>query len=118
MGSDYLKRLDCQGYLKVRKKLLEWGPIGDGVPNDEYDAYAPSLVRMLNRNEKKEEMLEYLRSVCIDKFGLPYNPDRAERIVTELISWWPYWRADVERLGPSHMIEDNYNPGQDTKLPS
>ena len=50
MDSDYLKRLDVQGHLKVKEALRKWDPIGvygpgSRWPDDEYDAYSGPVVK-------------------------------------------------------------------------
>jgi|GEM_PF-6754760 len=106
MKSDYLRRLGAQGHLTVRKKLMEWDPIGCGVPEDEYDAYAGPIVSMLDHGKEKEEIVEYLRVVCEEYIGMaPHPKDRAEKIIDDLKQWWPKWKNEVEELGPDRLID-------------
>ena len=78
----------------VQRKLMEWDPIGCGVPYDEYDSYSGPIVSMLDHEKEKEEIVEYLRSICEEHIGIsPHPKERAEKIVDDLKIWWPEWKC-------------------------
>jgi hypothetical protein len=97
MASEYLKRIDVQGHLRVQEALREWDPIGCGVPPDEYDGYAPQVVRLLDAGVPKSEIVAYLRSVCVDRMGCPFDPVRTGKIVDDLLAYWPPWKERVRQ---------------------
>ena len=49
--SEYLKRPDAQGHLKVMELLRKWDPIGviTKENQDEYDMYSADIVRLLDQ---------------------------------------------------------------------
>ena len=38
----------------------DWNPIGAGVPEDEYDAYVPKVIRMLESGAGVDELARFL----------------------------------------------------------
>ena len=104
MTSDYLKRLDTQGHLKVMEALRKWDPIGvygpgSGCPDDEYDAYSGPVVSLLDSGAPKEKIVQYLRSVCVERMEIGFDRPRAEKIVEELMAFWPTWKKQLKELG-------------------
>ncbi len=73
----------------VRRVLIEqWDPIGVGEveeARDEYDSYAPDLIRMINRQAPANEIFEYLWHVETEHMGLPGDRDHALAIARRLI---------------------------------
>lgn len=56
-----------------------WDPIGvRGIEAavDEYDMYAPEVLRMLKADASVEQIAAYLTSVIRDRMELPLRPDR------------------------------------------
>lgn len=107
MTSDYLKRLDVQGHLKVKEALRKWDPIGvfdldPPWPDDEYDSYSGPIVTMLDAGAPKEKMVKYLEGVCVDHIGMPFDRMRTERILDELLAFWPKWKKQMQGHGPNH----------------
>jgi hypothetical protein len=97
MSSEYLQRLDVQGYLRVREALHEWNPIGCDVPPDEYDAYVPQVMGLLDNNGSKEAIVTYLRGICVERMDCIFDQVRAEKIVSDLLVFWPPWREEVKQ---------------------
>jgi hypothetical protein len=110
MTSDYLKRLDVQGYLRVQEALRKWDPIGvcpgSGAPADEYDSYAAPIVRMLDGGASKEEIMKYLKSICVERMEIGFDRTHSEEIVGELLAFWPLWKKQLAELGSGHIIEE------------
>lgn len=90
------RKLLAQSYFDVQKKLMEWDPIGGGVPDDEYAAYAGPIVSMLERKTEKEEMMKYLKEVSEETISVPNPTDRAEKVIDDLIEWWPIRMKEIE----------------------
>ena len=109
MTSDYLKRLDVKGHLKVKEALRKWDPIGvlgadPTWPDDEYDAYAGPVVMMLDAGAAKEKVVKYLEDVCVERIEMPFDRALAEKIVDELLEFWPKWKKELWERGP-HYVE-------------
>lgn len=77
-------------YLTAIKTALiqEWDPIGVmaiGGPLDEYDAYAPQIVRMLMGNASIEDLYKHLRWLETEHIGLQGDPVATKRFSTRLV---------------------------------
>ena len=111
MTSDYLKRLGAQGHLKVKQALRRWDPIGvyeggGDWPDDEYDGYSAPVVRLLDVGAPKEEVMKYLRAVCVNSLEMPFDAAHTAPLVDELLAFWPKWKKEVQQLGPEHILEE------------
>jgi hypothetical protein len=71
---------------RVEQALWEdWDPIGVramGGPSDEYDSYAPTILRMLLAGATEEELVVHLYAIETEQMGLgggqrPYGAARA-----------------------------------------
>jgi hypothetical protein len=92
-GSDYLKRPDVQPYLKVCECLRKWDPIGvfeiaDDWPKDEYDGYAPAIVRLLDQGANAVFVADFLNQLVHNNMGLKPDPNRSKEIAQELVEYW------------------------------
>lgn len=110
MTSDYLKRLDVQGHLKVKEALRKWDPIGvygpnSNWPDDEYDGYSGTVVELIDRGASKDEIVKYLERVCVQHMEMPVDRARAETVVEEVLAFWPVWKKELKEKGPLHLIE-------------
>lgn len=64
----------------LRKIGLElWNPIGDGVPEDEYDTYLLKAAGNLWNGDDLNQVTDYLIAVEAEMMGLGYAPDVKER---------------------------------------
>ena len=111
MTSDYLKRLDIQGHLRVMAALRRWDPIGvygsgSTCPDDEYDAYSVPVVNLLDAGAPKEKIVQYLQSVVVDRMEIGFDRPHTEKIVEELMAFWPAWKKQLKELGPDHILEE------------
>ena len=97
--------MDVQGYLKVQAALREWDPIGCGVPPDEYDSYAAPVVRLLDSDAPKEEIIAYLRDLCVEHMGCVFDQGRAEKVVADLQSFWPPWKLKIAEFKANGRVE-------------
>jgi hypothetical protein len=50
--------------------LLDWSPIGAGVPSDEYDAYIAPVYRILVSTRSEQELCEFLFRTARDTIGV------------------------------------------------
>lgn len=109
MNSDYLRRLDVQGHLKVMEALRKWDPIGvfkidPAWPADEYDGYSGPLVTMLDAHTPKQKMVNYLERICVEHICVSFDRDHTEKILDELIEFWPRWKKDLRERGSQTLI--------------
>jgi hypothetical protein len=80
----------------VQRALWErWDPIGVNTPtstgpDDEYDSYAPTVLRLIYRGANDREIADTLRSIEIEHMGLDPRP------VEGLIEVARQIRADYE----------------------
>jgi hypothetical protein len=112
MPSKYLRRLDAQGHLKVKEALRQWDPIGvlgsdPTWPDDEYDAYAGPVVHYLDAGAKKEALIKYLEEVCTERIGVPFDRPLTEKIIDELLVFWPLWKKEMQDLGPDASASED-----------
>ncbi len=97
MESEYLKRPDAKGHLKVLDALRRWDPIGvygpgSTWPDDEYDMYAPAIIRMLDAGITARDLAQHLKSIAIDMMGLSGDDKMNFAIAQELVSFWKEWK--------------------------
>ena len=110
MTSDYLRRLDVQGHLKVMEALRKWDPIGvfeidPNWPADEYDRFSAPILNMLDANAPKEKMVKYLEGICVGHIGVSFDRSHTEKVLDELIDFWPRWKKELQERGPQTLIE-------------
>lgn len=96
--SDYVRRPEALGYVKTLQVLRDWDPIGvfEGDhkgPQDEYDSYAASVMRMLDAGKSREEIVEHLGSIATEQIGLSsFDRLHTEFCVLNLIEFWRSWK--------------------------
>lgn len=72
---------------QVRQILLaEWNPIGEGVPDNEYDHYIGPLVTMLVQNRPAADLVEYLHGITMNQIGLTSDKQRLSSVAQSLKS--------------------------------
>lgn len=93
--SDYLKRRDAVGHLKVMELLRKWDPIGviSETNQDEYDMYSYSIVRMLDSGITAIELAEHLNKIQLERMGLEPKGARDLSIAEELVAFWKKWKS-------------------------
>jgi hypothetical protein len=70
----------------IRRLLMsEWGPIGCGVPQDEYDSYIPAIYRLLQARVSVEELASHLEEIETKQIGLPARPEVNRRVAEMLL---------------------------------
>jgi hypothetical protein len=94
--SEYLKRPDAKGHLKVLEVLRKWDPIGviSEKYQDEYDSYAPAIIRMLDEHCTPRQLAKFLYDLKTKHMGLSgfWFMKEEERIAKELVAWWDEWK--------------------------
>lgn len=91
--NEYVKRPDAVGYLKVCEILREWDPIGvfgpdSNCPPDEYDSYAPSIIRLLDAGGDVKQVAAELREIAHKKMGISTPRSDDLSIAKELVAFW------------------------------
>ncbi len=110
MKSEYLKRLGAQGHLRVKQALRDWDPIGvysdgDDWPDDEYDSYSGPVVALLDAGADRGRIIAYLKRVCEVTIGVGFDRPRTEKMVDELLLFWPEWKRRLRELGEESLVE-------------
>ena len=95
--SEYPRRPDAKGHLRVLKLLREWDPIGviSKTHQNEYDTYAPRLIRLLDARCTPNRLAEELQSIRTTNMALPESPitPSEERLAENLVHWWTHWKT-------------------------
>lgn len=75
---------------QVRAVLLhDWDPIGiadEPAAQDEYDSYAPGVVRLLLSGATSATIADHLIAIERDRMGLPGDLSAASRVATRLMA--------------------------------
>jgi hypothetical protein len=77
---------------RVRAVLFEdWDPVGFGplLPADEYDAYIPGIIHLLENHCTVEQLEAHLVRIEEDWFGEAQASGKAHFAATNLLSSWP-----------------------------
>ncbi len=97
MNSDYLRRPDAKGHLKVMELLRKWDPIGvlddSGWPDDEYDMYSSPIVRMLDAGVTETELYHHMKSIVEERMEISCDKRKTRQIARELIEFWKEWKT-------------------------
>jgi hypothetical protein len=78
---------------RVEELLREWDPIGVihvEVPQswDEYDSYAPEVLRMLANGCNAEMLAAHLEDCRTRRMGLHEDPGADLAAATRFVEWW------------------------------
>ncbi len=90
ISSDYLRRPDAAGYLKVLEVLREWDPIGviSSANQDEYDSYAPAIVRMLDAGVSEALLFEHMAEIVTERMGINVDRHKTKECASQLVQFW------------------------------
>ncbi len=95
--SEYLRRPDAEGHLKVLEVLRQWDPIGviSEQHQDEYDSYAPRLIRLLDAGCTVGQLARELYKIKTQEMGLggSWLGIRERQIAKNLVVWWGEWKS-------------------------
>jgi hypothetical protein len=86
----------------VRRILRRWDPIGvfpnpespEG-PIDEYDSYAPGILKQLQGGADVFKLSRHLSQLATGSMGLSDNPALHRRFAQELFKWWSSQRESA-----------------------
>lgn len=97
-ASEYLQREDAKGYLKVLEMLRKWDPIGvfemdADWPEDEYDGYAPEIIRLLDAGGDTDRVAQELGAIAHQRMCITTGKARDIGIAKELVEFWRTWKA-------------------------
>ena len=90
ISSDYLRRPDAAGYLKVLEVLREWDRIGviSSANQDEYDSYAPAIVRMLDAGVSEALLFEHMAEIVTERMGINVDRHKTKECASQLVQFW------------------------------
>lgn len=63
----------------------DWNPIGFPVPDDEYDSYAPPILRLLLADADETALTAWLFVTAADTLGSPISREHAARVAQKLL---------------------------------
>ena len=95
--SEYLSREDARGHLKVLEVLRKWDPIGvykmeSNWPLDEYDSYAPQIIRLLDAGGNERQVAAELQQIASLRIGMNSPWAHHLDIAKELVDFWRTWK--------------------------
>lgn len=64
----------------------DWDPIGCGVPEDEYESYAPEVVRLLTEGAPAGEIAAYLRETAAGMMSTSVPERQLADVVAKLMA--------------------------------
>lgn len=73
--------------LKCINAILwkDWDPIGASVPEDEYESYAPPVLRLLGNEADKTAISDYLFTTAANTIGCPVTREHADHVAQILL---------------------------------
>lgn len=86
--TDKSQRQSHRRALKRINTILaqDWDPIGAGVPEDEYESYAPPILRLLLDNAGKAALSDYLFDTAADTIACPITRAHADHVAQTLLN--------------------------------
>jgi hypothetical protein len=92
--NEYLRRPDAKGHLKVLEVLREWDPIGviSETLQDEYDSYAPDIVRMLDAGATIDALVRHMTQIVTEGMGIGVDQEKTRLCAEELVNFWKVWK--------------------------
>ena len=63
----------------------EWDPIGCGVPEDEYESYAPQVLRLLLSGAARDDLIVYLQETAAEAMSSPISEAKAAHAADKLL---------------------------------
>jgi hypothetical protein len=82
------------GLARVCEFLREWDPIGvepgapDGAPPDEYDSYAPHILRLLAEGETAKTIAVHLERIRMESMGIHQDSAADLTAATTMVQRW------------------------------
>ncbi|MBI1337583.1 MAG: hypothetical protein GC164_11540 [Phycisphaera sp.] len=95
IDSDYFRRPDAKGHLKVLEVLRRWDPIGviSEHNQDEYDMYSTHIVQMLDAGASVEDLLKHMRWIVTERMEIGFDAMHSRSCAEELVEFWRSWRG-------------------------
>ncbi|APV48895.1 hypothetical protein BWI17_03875 [Betaproteobacteria bacterium GR16-43] len=79
----------------VEYELRSWDPIGvildpddPDAPLDEYDSYAPVVLKFLRDGAAADALARHLHKLTTEHMGVPLPLERSQKYAESLIGWW------------------------------
>ena len=64
----------------------DWDPIGCGVPEDEYEPYAPGVLRLLIEGADQYRLAAHLQRIAQDSMSCPIDEAKALIVAEKLLA--------------------------------
>jgi len=97
-NSEYVRRPDARGHLKVMELLRAWDPVGvlddRDWPRDEYDMYSAPIVRMLDDGVSEDDLYDHLKRIVTERMEIPCDEVKTRRTARELMEFWKESKAE------------------------
>ncbi|MEZ5995527.1 MAG: hypothetical protein R3C25_07205 [Hyphomonadaceae bacterium] len=79
---------DATTALRAINRILwrDWNPIGFSVPEDEYQSYAPGVLRLLRAGADHYNLVVHLRRVAEESMASPISEERAALVADRLLA--------------------------------
>ena len=74
-------------WAELRTMLNEWDPIG-GCPEDEYDCFIGPIIKILQKDQGKGELTNFLISHLEEHMGLQAKHHKPDEFAEKLLNWW------------------------------
>ena len=79
-----------QAYKRAIKRInnilwKDWDPIAAGVPEDEYEPYAPPILRLLLDGADKAAISNYLFTTAANTIACPITREHADHVAQMLL---------------------------------
>lgn len=83
-----VRRREASKLLREINAILwrDWDPIGCGVPEDEYQSYAPEVVRLLTEGAPAGEIAAYLRETAAGMMSTSVPERKLADVVAKLMA--------------------------------
>jgi hypothetical protein len=94
-------RNEAKAWLReVEAELREWDPLmviqaqrESGLPESEYDSYAPGVLTLLLRTPSASELAAHLGAIRKEEMEVSPDPDRDQLAATRILRWWKAQRG-------------------------
>jgi DNA relaxase NicK len=96
MESEYVRRPDAKGHLKVMELLRKWDPIGviTDENQDEYDNYSATIVRLLDAGISEKDLFKHMKRIVEERMGISCDKKHTQQIANELVEFWKEWKTE------------------------
>ena len=75
-------------FTKISKILRDkWNPIGiSELPDDEYDAYIPQILKLIENNSSVEAIAQELETISLKSMGIGLSKEKCLKVSSLLLT--------------------------------